>query len=141
MSAIRNARLRKVLNGFSVPAGLLLLTVGACDRRTNGSFNPNASGNLSDGVTQCCSAAPPTGAVKVNDDWDPSKCGNPSTTDVRNICTYQRYDDKPVGTTLTVCASAIPPAGWVNGPKSWDPTKCGHPSSVTDNMKLITRKS
>ena len=136
MLAIRNARLF-----FFIPAGLVLLAVGACERRTNGTFNPNAGGSFSDGTTQCCSAAPPAGSIKVNDDCDPSICGSPSTADVRNVCAYQRYDNKPVGTTLNVCASAIPPAGWVAGTMSWDPTRCGHPSTITNNMKLITRKS
>lgn len=59
----------------------------------------------------------------------------------RNVSSYQRYDNKTVGTTLQVCASAAAPAGWDDGTTNWDPNKCGHPSSISQNIKLITRKS
>lgn len=125
---------RHILFTAGVMTGWLALTASDCTGPTNGSFNP------SDSLTQCSGDAVPTGFIKVNDDWDPTKCGNPSSI-TRNVSSYQRYDNKTVGTTLQVCASAAAPAGWDDGTTNWDPNKCGHPSSISQNIKLITRKS
>jgi len=111
---------------------------------TNGSFNPNGPIGAGDPSEQCCSAPPPAGFIKVNDEWDPSKCGSPSSSSIRNVCTYQRYDSWPVGTTLQVCSSAPVPAGWVKVTNSeqWDPTRCGAPTSNTSkNVMQISRTS
>ena len=134
MPRANNRYSRSILTIASMTAGWLMLTASDCTGPTNGSFNP------ADTITQCSGDAVPSGFIKVNDDWDPTQCGNPSSI-TRNVSTYQRYDNRPIGTTLTVCASAGAPAGWVDGSASWDPNKCGHPSSSTNNMKLITRKT
>lgn len=125
---------RMLFTAAWITTGWLALTASDCTGPTNGTFNP------SDAITQCSGDAVPAGFIKVNDDWDPTKCGNPSSI-TRNISFYQRYDNKSVGFTLQVCAGAPTPAGWTDGATSWDPNKCGHPSSITQNMKLITRKS
>lgn len=122
------------LTAASIATGWLFLTASNCTGQTNGTFNP------ADTITQCSGDAVPAGFIKVNDDWDPTKCGNPSSI-TRNVSTYQRYDNKPVGTSLQVCSSAATPSGWANGTMSWDPNKCGHPSSTTNNIKLITRNT
>lgn len=124
---------RVALVSAAILASWVALTAQSCGT-TSGTFNP------SDLVTQCSGSEPPPGFINVNDDWDPTKCGNPSSI-TRNVSTYQRYDNRPVGTTLQVCASAAAPAGWVDGTASWDPNKCGHPSSISNNVKLITRTS
>ena len=88
----------------------------------------------------CCGSSVPSGWIKVNDHWDPTRCGDPSSI-VYNVCTIQRYDNKPVGSVLNVCADAPTPGGWVVVNTSWNPTRCGHPSSIVHNMKQIRRIS
>lgn len=88
----------------------------------------------------CCGSPIPPGWIKINDGWDPTSCGNPSTI-VYNVCTIERYDDKPIGSLMNVCAGAPTPAGWVVVNTYWDPTSCGHPSSIVQNMKQIKRLS
>jgi hypothetical protein len=88
-------------------------------------------------ITACTGSPVPSGYIKVNDNWDPTACGSPSTI-TYNVSTYQRYDNKPVGAVMSVCAGAIP-SGWVLSNTYWSPTSCGHPSSVFDNMYSIKR--
>ena len=88
--------------------------------------------------TQVVCAGPlPTGWIKINDAWNPTVCGNP-TTIVYNVWTIERYDNKPVNTTMTACAGVIP-TGWVKVNDSWNPTTCGHPSTIVQNVMLIRR--
>ena len=135
MPRVQTSLCRAAFTIVSITTGWLALTASDCTGPTTGTFNP------ADTVVQCSGDAVPAGFIKVNDDWDPTKCGNPSSI-TRNVSTYQRYDNRPVGTTLTVCASAAAPSGWADGTVSWDPNKCGHPSSNTSkNIKLITRNS
>src|SRR5687768_10032558 len=120
----------------AVVTAWFVLSAATC----NGPAGGGGGVNPADTITQCSSEPAPTGFIKVNDDWDPTVCGKPSSV-TRNISTYQRYDNKPVGTSLQVCASAAAPAGWTDGSFNWDSNRCGHPSSVTNNVKLITRSS
>lgn len=118
-----------------VATAWLVLSAATCNGPAGGGGN-----NPADTVTLCSGEPAPTGFIKVNDDWDPTRCGNPSSI-TYNISSFQRYDNKPVGTSLQVCASAAAPMGWTDGSFSWDPNRCGHPSSVTNNIKIITRSS
>lgn len=114
---------------------------------TLGSFKCNPGGPIDSGTggtggqmeTQvlCCREVP-TGYILINDDWDPTKCGEPSSI-TYNVCTYQRFDNKAINSVMTVCSSALNPPGWSTVDTDWDPTKCGHPSSNTNNMKTIKR--
>ncbi len=88
-----------------------------------------------------CRGSPvPPGWIKVNDDWSPTSCGNPSYI-TYNVWLIEQYDNKPVGSTMRVCASAQTPAGWVDVDYDWSPTSCGRPSYITDNVKYIRRIS
>jgi hypothetical protein len=92
-------------------------------------------------IIDVCAGSPiPSGYIKTNDHWDPTKCGNPSSIDY-NVWTLTRYIDKPVGTIMDVCANAPVPQGWVVIGTRWDPTSCGHPSAIDQNIKRIQRVS
>ena len=122
-------------------AAIFLVSGNSCN--PGGTYNPGPTGGPDETRESCCSETPAPGFVKVNDDWNPNKCGNPSSI-TRNVCFFQRYDNKPVGTTLNVCSSATVPAGWVKvvNSENWDPTRCGSPSSNTSkNVMLIQRNS
>jgi hypothetical protein len=87
----------------------------------------------------CATSPVPAGWIKVNDRWDPTICGRP-TSIVYNVWAIQRYDNQPVGTYMTVCAQAPTPSGWVLVDTHWDPTRCGYPhSTIVHNMKQIKR--
>jgi hypothetical protein len=86
----------------------------------------------------CASSPIPNGWIKVDDHWNPTTCGNPSSI-VYNVVTIERYDNKPAGAVMTVCAGAATPNGWVEIGSSWNPTMCGHPSSIVNNVKQIKR--
>lgn len=88
----------------------------------------------------CCGSPVPSGWIKVNDHWDPTRCGRP-TSIMYNICTIERYDNKRVGLLMEVCAGSPTPNGWVTENTFWDPSRCGHPSSIIHNMKRIRRVS
>lgn len=90
-------------------------------------------------VMEICAGSPiPAGWIKVNDRWDPTRCGNP-TSIVYNVWTIERFDSRPVGSVMEVCAGAPTPTGWVDVTTRWDPTRCGHPSSIIHNVKQIRR--
>lgn len=88
----------------------------------------------------CYTSDVPSGWIKVDDRWDPTRCGNP-TSIVYNVWVIRKYIDLPVGTVLNVCASASTPSGWVEINTRWDPTSCGHPSRITQNISVIRRIS
>jgi hypothetical protein len=88
-----------------------------------------------------CAGSPiPAGWIKVDDSWNPTACGNP-TSIVYNVWTITQYSTMPVGSTLLVCANAPTPHGWVEINRSWNPDRCGHPSAIINNLKLIKRVS
>jgi hypothetical protein len=86
----------------------------------------------------CAGSAVPAGWIKINDQWDPMRCGNP-TNIIYNVWTIARFDDRPVGSTMNVCAGAPTPAGWVDIGTRWDPMSCGHPNNIVQNVKQIKR--
>jgi len=93
-----------------------------------------------DVVTACCSSGPQQGYLKTDDAWSPTSCGNP-TNITYNVCTYTRYDNKPVGARMNICASQTVPTGWVIKDSIWSPTSCGHPANITYNVNTIERIS
>ncbi len=86
----------------------------------------------------CCSSPIPKGWIKVNDHWSPTSCCHP-TSITYNVCTIEKYDDKPVGAIMNVCAESPEPPGWVKVNSYWSPTSCGHPDTIFNNMKQIRR--
>jgi hypothetical protein len=91
-----------------------------------------------DRVEICGDSPVPRGWVKVNDRWNPTKCGSP-TSIVYNVWEVERYANKPVGAEMEVCADAPTPPGWAEINSTWSPTKCGHPTKIVDNVKRIKR--
>ena len=88
---------------------------------------------------EVCAGSPiPKGWIRINDKWNPTSCGKP-TSIIYNVWLIEKFSDKPVGATMEVCASAPTPTGWVEKGKRWNPTCCGHPTTITDNMKTIKR--
>lgn len=90
-------------------------------------------------IIDICAGDPvPDGWIKVNDHWDPIRCGDP-TSDVSNVWTIYRLSAVPTGGVLAVCADAATPSGWVVIGTAWDPLRCGRPTTNVDNVKTITR--
>ena len=86
----------------------------------------------------CATIAIPYGWIKINDEWNPNECGNPSSK-AYNVITILRYDILPVGSIIDVCAKAPTPNGWVQQRTRWNPQGCGHPKNNVQNMKTIKR--
>jgi hypothetical protein len=84
-----------------------------------------------------CAGNVPYGWLKINDHWDPTRCGSP-TAIVNNVWTIETWYDKPVGYYMWVCAG-WQPYGWGVVTTRWDPTMCGHPTAIYDNVWLIRR--
>lgn len=89
-------------------------------------------------VKICAGDPVPASYIWVDDRWDPSQCGNPSSI-TYNVWTVEKYGDKPVGSTMSACDAAPTPTGWVKISDKWDPQRCGHPSSNIKNVKTIKR--
>ena len=49
-----------------------------------------------------CAGSLAAGYIKVNDEWNPTTCGNP-TSIIYNVWIIDRYDNKPVGSTMKAC--------------------------------------
>ncbi|MBK6877863.1 MAG: hypothetical protein IPG99_15820 [Ignavibacteria bacterium] len=45
-----------------------------------------------------CAGQIPNGWVKINDSWNPTTCGNPTSISY-NVWLIERYDDKPIGSS------------------------------------------
>lgn len=104
-------------------------------RRELGDISP-ALGVAQSRMQICAGSRVPDGWIKVDDQWSPTTCGNPSNI-VYNVWTIERYDDKPKGSVMDVCASETTPKGWVEVGTAWQPTCCGHPANITRNVKRI----
>ncbi len=84
-----------------------------------------------------CAGSVPSGWIKIDDHWDPTKCGNPATI-ASNVWTIERYAGKPKGAVMSACSDS-PPRGWSIVSQRWEPTKCGRPGSATNNVMTIKR--
>lgn len=90
-------------------------------------------------VMRICASSPvPEGWIKIDDEWSPSSCGNP-TGITYNVWLIESYNDKPVGSQMRVCASAPTPRNWVEINNEWSPSSCGHPTGIMNNVKIIRR--
>ncbi|MBF8186830.1 hypothetical protein ITP53_13970 [Nonomuraea sp. K274] len=96
---------------------------------------PAAPANAAVGTV--CAWSVPAGWVKTNDQWDPTRCGNP-TAIVNNVWTIETYYDKNIGAVMNVCRGWVP-TGWTTISSRWDPTRCDHPTAIYDNVYTIRR--
>ena len=92
--------------------------------------------SLSARQTVCAGQGVP-GWILVDDSWNPTACGNPTSISY-NVWTLERFDDKPVGAQMRACFGPVPP-GWRIEKAAWDPTACGYPTSISDNVMTIKR--
>jgi hypothetical protein len=115
------------------------LSIIACLTACDGCDIGNGGWGTVDTKTACCSEGTPTGYYKINSSLDMTKCGGTPGTTTHNLCTYQRYDNKPIGTVMTICSDNILAAGWQQTGTSWDPTKCGNPPTNTNNVLTVKR--
>ena len=84
----------------------------------------------------CTGPNTPAGWVRVNDEWDPSRCGHPSSivnnrTYIHRIASFE--------TVLEICADQAVP-GWTVVQTSWNSGKCGHPTLPMQNVWTIRRR-
>lgn len=87
-----------------------------------------------------CAGPTPAGWIKINDQWNPTSCGNPSVG--YNVMTITRLASLPVGTNLTACAGQSGPSGWILVGYSHNPMTCGHPTDgAAQNVMQIRRVS
>ena len=114
-------RIAKLLAFTTLIVGALLLPANAANAAT----------------ATVCAWNVPAGWLKVNDTWDPTRCGFP-TSITYNVWTIESYFDKPIGWNMWVCAGWQPP-GWGVVNVLWDPTRCGHPTSIVGNVWQIRR--
>jgi hypothetical protein len=136
-------------------AGLLAAAVaagcGRCGASGPGSGTPAPAGGASASApsegappappetrTLCAGEAVPAGFVKVNDSWDPARCGKPAA-ETWNVWTVQRYDDRPVGFVMDQCTEAAIPEGWVLVAMRSVPEACGHPKGAATNVAKVRR--
>ena len=84
-----------------------------------------------------CAGQLPSGWIKVDDAWNPTTCGNP-TSKTYNVWTIAPYSEKPIGFVMVACNGSAP-AGWVIVGTTWNPTSCGHPTTNQKNVMTIKR--
>ena len=84
-----------------------------------------------------CAGSVPSGWVKINDAWNPTVCGSP-TTITYNVWVIEQLGDQPIGAVVHACKGAVP-LGWAIVGTAWNPTVCGHPTSNQPNVMAIKR--
>jgi hypothetical protein len=84
-----------------------------------------------------CAGSVPPGWIKINDEWNPTVCGNPARI-AYNVWSIQRFNDQPMGAVIHACKAAVP-SGWAIVGTLWNPTVCGHPASNQLNVMAIKR--
>ena len=84
-----------------------------------------------------CAGQISPGWIKINDEWSPNSCGNPSAI-TYNVWVIEQYDNKPVGTVLQACSGPVPP-GWEVIGAIVAPGACGHPTDFSTNIMTIRR--
>jgi hypothetical protein len=112
-----------------------------CNKRqeNTASTPPAVAANSVPTIISICAGTPvPEGYIKTNDEWSPTRCGNPATPSY-NVWSLAKYVDLAPGKTLEVCADAPTPVGFVIADTQWNPTRCGYPKDKIDNIKVIQR--
>jgi hypothetical protein len=84
-----------------------------------------------------CAGSVPPGWIKINDAWNPTVCGKP-TSIAYNVWTIQQHTDQPMGAVIHACKGAVP-SGWAIVGTLWNPTVCGHPANNQLNVMAIKR--
>jgi hypothetical protein len=84
-----------------------------------------------------CAGSVTSGWIKINDAWNPTVCGSPSSL-TYNVWTLQQLSDQPVGAVIHACKGAVP-SGWSLVGTAWNPTVCGHPATTQSNVMAIKR--
>jgi hypothetical protein len=106
-------------------------------------WRPEAERFRQDTTRQICrGAAIPAGWILVNDMRSTTTCGgdNPAALSAYNVWVIQRYDDRPVNSTLEVCAVAQTPEGWTMIDIYRRNDRCGRTADpFTVNVKRIRR--
>jgi hypothetical protein len=118
-----------------VAAAIILVALTACGGPTPPPARAQAASI--DNVQSVCAGQVPTGWIKINDSWNPTTCGNPTSISY-NVWTIERYDNKPAGAQMRACFGSVP-NGWAMVGSTWDPTACGHPTSISNNVMTIRR--
>jgi hypothetical protein len=136
---MRNTNVRNTNAGFSrslFAFGSLWLALQA---QASGAAAGSRSLRLAEiaATETVCAAQVPPGWIKVDDAWNPTTCGNP-TTKAYNVWIIRAYEGEPIGTVMTVCSGRAP-AGWVVVTTAWNPTACSHPSTSQKNVMVIQR--
>ena len=136
-----------ISSALIVMSAVCLLAAGSIQAKTTSNQSSPASidglrvAQAAGARQQVCSAGPtPWGWIIVDDLWDPTRCGNP-TSESYNIHIIERFDNKPEGAIMRVCGYSSTPPGWAEIEYAWDPGSCGHPSSNTNNVKSIKKMS
>jgi hypothetical protein len=102
-------------------------------------YVPNKLGAVFE-TMNVCAGPTPAGWIKINDQWNPTSCGNPSSG--YNVMTISRLASLPIGTNLTACAGQSVPSGWILVGYSHNPMTCGHPNDgAAQNVMQIRRVS
>ena len=117
-------------------------TAGAQTMDQRAAAQRRAAGIRGPRTTVCRGAAIPTGWIVVDDMREPTMCGgeNPSILNAYNVWAIERFDQRPVGSTIDICASALTPDGWTLVDVFRDRDACGHPTDAfVANMKRIRR--
>ena len=106
-------------------------------------YNPGGGGGGGGSTyTTICKGTPiPSGYLIVNDSWDPTTCGKPSTNTTYNVQTIMKVSDYPLGAALRVCAGQTIPGNWKIVSTLWDGTSCGYPSMEVDNVAIVARQN
>ncbi len=132
---------KKIRFAFLIAAGLaVLFNYSGCLSGGSGGTPPPPTSGSPEVTTACCSSGIPAGYYKVNDNWNSTSCGSPSSITM-NVCTYQRYDNKPIGAIMSICNGQPLASGWLRTDTNWNPTSCGRPSSITQNVQTVRRNS
>lgn len=125
-------------------AALALATTACLDTGSSGGTRttrgPQQPAEL---LTLCSNAAAPEGYFKVNDRWDPTSCGDPTSLLVKNISIYQRYDNKEIGSRMSICINQQGrplPAEWSQIDTGFNGSSCGSPRpGLSDNVQTVQR--
>jgi membrane-bound ClpP family serine protease len=116
--------------------GSLCLALHAQASRVTASGRSMRLAEIAATVTVCASQVP-SGWIKVDDAWNPTTCGNP-TTKSYNVWIIREYAGEPIGAVMTVCNGRAP-EGWVVVATRWNPTACSHPITNQKNVMVIQR--
>ena len=127
----------KAVSFGALPSASLLALCASASALQAG--EPGRAIAVPDKTESVCAGQAPAGWIKVDDAWNPTTCGNP-TTKTYNVWVIAQVTEKPIGSSMVACSGQAP-AGWVIVETSWNPTVCGHPTANQKNVMTIKRLS